>query len=163
PAQQPRPAARRPRSARTRAGRVRRIRTSVQLLDGLVTVNDMLILSIVSIHASHPLRSRACSGRELFLLPRAPLYQRGFTRRPSPDRQSGDAVAKFGQGDDAQENLILIAPGQPFDEARVGARPDQFGYDIGVEQEAHRSTLRSPPLIRSIFTPDRRSGDLAKN
>jgi hypothetical protein len=67
---------------------------------------------------------------------------------------------EVGQGHDTREHIVLIGPS---DDAGIGACPDPFRHDIGVEKEVPGSTLRGRLLTRLAFIPDPRSGDAAKN
>src|SRR5579883_920468 len=80
-----------------------------------------------------------------------------------PRRQPLDAVTQFGQGDDADEDTILVGLGQPRDDAGIGPRLHPFRHGIRVEQKAHKSTLRGASLRRVTFRPGRRNGEAAKN
>jgi len=47
--------------------------------------------------------------------------------------------------------------------AGIRPRANPFGYDVGIEQKAHRSILRGLSLARPTFKQDLRNGEAAKN
>src|SRR5581483_9313178 len=61
------------------------------------------------------------------------------------------------------EDTVLIDLRQPLDHARIRFRACPFGYDVGVEQETHRSVRRRSSLLRPALRPDSLSGEAAKN
>jgi len=82
---------------------------------------------------------------------------------PGAGRQPLDAMSKFGQGHDAQEDAIFVGLSQPRDYAGIGARLHPLGNDRGIEQKVHNLILRGISSERSIERPDPRKGDEAKN
>src|SRR5271165_762854 len=78
-------------------------------------------------------------------------------------RHALDSVAQLGEGHDAEENAVFVGVCQPGDDAGIGARLHPLGDDVGIEQKAHSSALRTRPRMRSILTPEFLSGEAAKN
>jgi len=67
--------------------------------------------------------------RQLFAEPEIQLVPPGAGRQPL------DAVSKFGQSHDAQEDAIFVGLSQPGDYAGIGARLRPLGNDRGIEQK----------------------------
>src|SRR5450432_256597 len=74
-----------------------------------------------------------------------------------------DSIANFCERDNAQEDSVFVHVCEPGYNAGIRARLHPFGDDVGIEQEAHITTLRTRPPIRSILIPEPLSGDAAKN
>src|SRR5579862_8483372 len=81
---------------------------------------------------------------------------------PGAGGQALDAVAKFGERYNAQEHLVLIDLGEPFDDTRVGPRSGPLGDDVRVEQKTHKSIDRRRTLERRSFNPEPPSGETSK-
>src|SRR5438105_3244927 len=60
-------------------------------------------------------------------------------------------------------SAIFIYTRQPGSHTRVRLRLHPLGYDMRIQQEAHKSTFRGLPDRRLIFTPELRRGEEAKN
>src|SRR5262249_7540572 len=81
----------------------------------------------------------------------------------STRRKTLDAIAQLGQCHDADEDSIFVRFPKPCDDTGIRFWPGPFRNDVGIQQEAHRSTLRGRSLARLTFNPEPRSGDAAKN
>lgn len=81
---------------------------------------------------------------------------------PTACRQPLDAVTQLCEGDDAEEDLVLIDLRKPLNDSDIRTRLSPFGDYIRVKQIPHRSIGRNRSLERGIFNPEPRNGEALK-
>src|SRR5471030_3153873 len=84
-------------------------------------------------------------------------------RSANARRHALHAPTQLGQGDDAKKQEILIGLDEPLNNALVGPWLRPFGNDIGVEQETQSSISPGRSFLGSMYRPESRSGEAAKN
>lgn len=76
--------------------------------------------------------------------------------------QAFDAAAKFSESDHTEKCIVFVNLGEPGNDSRVGPRFRPLGYNVGIEQIAHKSDLRSRSLARRTERLEPRSGEALK-
>jgi len=66
------------------------------------------------------------------------------------------------EGDDAEEDLVLIDLRKPLNDSDIRTRLGPFGDYIRVKQIPHRSIGRNRSLERGSFNPEPRNGEALK-
>src|SRR4051812_30110867 len=72
-------------------------------------------------------------------------------------------MSNLGQGYDAEMDAVFIDVREPIQDACIGLWSRRFRHDVGVEQEAHSSTLLGLSFRRTSLISESRSGEEAKN
>src|SRR5438067_13626113 len=72
-------------------------------------------------------------------------------------------MSDLGDRDDAEKEAVFVDIIEPGHHTRIRERFCPFRYNVGIDQETHKSTLRNRSFRRRILRPEPRSGDAAKN
>src|SRR5580700_10265442 len=73
-----------------------------------------------------------------------------------------EALANFADADHAEVKHVIVRISKPLRDARIRSHTDQFGRDVGIQEEAaHRSIGRPVDLLRLKSRSSPRKGDSA--